>query len=375
MRVTDTASFIVESNVVHGNKYDYSKSNYTKSSEKLEIICKEHGSFWQQANSHLNGRGCYFCAKRSVSRKLSNENLIIGKFKNKHKDRFCYSEVVFKNMNTKVKIKCKKHGIFEQTPRDHLMYSDCCPGCSRTGKLTTEVFKERAMEKHGDLYDYSESVYVSSKELIKIKCKTHGAFFQAPANHINAGHGCPHCSGNARKDKSDFIKRAKSIHKNKYGYDNVVYTNNSTKVRITCFDHGDFMQSPSDHLRPNGCKLCGYKKSGWSRGKFELACEKNNGYGYLYLVKCFSENESFFKIGITSQKINQRFAPSHMPYKYEVLSKIKMIGREAWDKENETHKALRMHKYTPKIRFKGDGECFSIISNDVFGFFGINENV
>jgi hypothetical protein len=53
--------FIKEANEIHNNKYDYSKSKYINSLEYIEIICPKHGSFWQNANTHLQGSGCPKC--------------------------------------------------------------------------------------------------------------------------------------------------------------------------------------------------------------------------------------------------------------------------------------------------------------------------
>ena len=56
-----TSDFIDKARFVHGNKYDYSKAEYKGNSEKICIICPEHGEFWQIAANHLNGRGCPKC--------------------------------------------------------------------------------------------------------------------------------------------------------------------------------------------------------------------------------------------------------------------------------------------------------------------------
>jgi hypothetical protein len=60
--------FIENSKAVHGDYYDYSKVVYTKSSEKVIIICPLHGEFSQKANSHTNGRGCRGCSKGKQQR-------------------------------------------------------------------------------------------------------------------------------------------------------------------------------------------------------------------------------------------------------------------------------------------------------------------
>lgn len=47
---------------VHGDEYDYSKvGEYTSRTDKVEIICREHGSFWQSPAMHLRGEGCPKC--------------------------------------------------------------------------------------------------------------------------------------------------------------------------------------------------------------------------------------------------------------------------------------------------------------------------
>lgn len=55
------AEFIEKAKIIHGDRYDYSLVNYKQSKEKIEIICKKHGKFFQSPNSHLNGNGCKKC--------------------------------------------------------------------------------------------------------------------------------------------------------------------------------------------------------------------------------------------------------------------------------------------------------------------------
>ena len=51
----DTNDFIIKSNKIHNNRYDYSMVNYVNCREKIKIICKVHGEFIQQARIHMNG--------------------------------------------------------------------------------------------------------------------------------------------------------------------------------------------------------------------------------------------------------------------------------------------------------------------------------
>ena len=54
----------------------------------------------------------------------------------------------------------------------------------------------------------------------------------------------------------EFILKAKLVHEDKYDYSKVKYANKRTKIIITCKEHGDFEQRPSDHSSGNGCKKC-----------------------------------------------------------------------------------------------------------------------
>jgi hypothetical protein len=51
--MTKTNNFIKKSKLLHNEKYDYSLTEYIKSSEKVSIICKEHGDFLQTPNTTL----------------------------------------------------------------------------------------------------------------------------------------------------------------------------------------------------------------------------------------------------------------------------------------------------------------------------------
>lgn len=53
--------FIAKARVVHGDKYDYSKTDYQNMRSKVLIVCPRHGEFWQRAQSHIQGHGCPEC--------------------------------------------------------------------------------------------------------------------------------------------------------------------------------------------------------------------------------------------------------------------------------------------------------------------------
>ena len=56
--------------------------------------------------------------------------------------------------------------------------------------------------------------------------------------------------------QEEFVSKADKVHFNKYNYFKVKYTNNSTKVCIICPEHGEFWQTPANHLYGQGCPKC-----------------------------------------------------------------------------------------------------------------------
>jgi len=193
-------------------------------------------------------------------KKLSKEELI-DRFNIVHNYKFDYSLVEYKNLDTKIKIICPAHGIFEQTPRNHLKGNDCFECSKRKKSKTTSEFIEQAKKVHNDFYDYSLTKYKNYLTKVKILCPIHGEFEQFPQYHIK-GSGCPKCG--LYKTRSftvlglnEFIIKSNVIHKNKYDYSKVNYVNSYTKVEIICPKHGSFLQKPNDHISSKaGCPVC-----------------------------------------------------------------------------------------------------------------------
>lgn len=177
--ILTTEEFIQKAKGIHGNKYDYSLVECKNSGTKVKIICPKHGEFEQVPSNHLMGNGCGKCAGNI---KLTNGEFI-KKAKQIHGDNYDYSLVKYVNTDTNIKIICPVHGEFEQRPSVHLK-SQGCPRCSGFYKLSREEFLNKAKKVHGDKYDYSLAEYVNTDTKVKIICPIHGMFEQIPANHL-----------------------------------------------------------------------------------------------------------------------------------------------------------------------------------------------
>jgi hypothetical protein len=74
-------------------------------------------------------------------------------------------------------------------------------------------------------------------------------------------------SKNLQSSTSEFIEKSIQIHGNKFDYSKVDYIGSHIKVCIICPEHGEFFQSPTNHLSGNGCLKCAWK---YKRGKYRL---------------------------------------------------------------------------------------------------------
>lgn len=118
-------------------------------------------------------------------------------------------------------------------------------------------FIKRSKAIHGDKYDYSKVNYVNAYTKVTLTCPIHGDFSILPLNHLyKQKQGCPKCA-NRGLNTEDIKEKFHKVHGDKYDYSKVVYTKMHDKVCITCPKHGDFWQTPSKHLRGQGCPKCG----------------------------------------------------------------------------------------------------------------------
>lgn len=298
--------FVSKASEVHNHLYDYSKVVYKSSLTPIIIICKTHGEFSQRPNDHLSGAGC---AKCRGGVKLSLEEFIT-KARLVHGDIYSYRSLSnYTNNTLKLPIECKMHGIFLQSGLSHLN-GNGCPSCSQNkvrSKLshTVEEFIERAKLIHGDKFDYSFVEYKNCETNIKILCRKHGIFHQAPSKHL-AGQSCLDC----HKENEGFVFSKK------------------TYVKY--------------------CK------------------EKHKGLATLYILQCSKNDESFFKIGITARNITERFrGESQMPYAYQTHTLVEGSADFIYDLEKNLHSTLSDKKYIPAIKFGGQTECFSELSGEI----------
>jgi hypothetical protein len=252
--------FLQKAKEIHGDKYNYTKSNYKNTATKVEIICPVHGSFHQIPNSHLGGTGCPKCGYEVTKNKLSRpQDEFIRMVEKTHNGKYSYEKTKYVDAHTPIIITCPIHGDFKQKANAHLRGAGC-PKCSGS-YLDQDYFIELAKQVHGVKYDYSKVFFQGGKTPVEIICPIHGSFIQAPGNHINSKQGCPECGTEKAHEKvklgkDEFVRRAREVHGNKFNYDKLHYTSLRNNVTITCPKHGDFSQNAQNHLYGFGCPKC-----------------------------------------------------------------------------------------------------------------------
>ena len=263
--------FIEKAKKVHGDKYDYSKVEYVNSHTKVCIIDPEYGEFWQTPISHLKGYGHpaeWHKKTWDVRGRMTTEKFI-EKAKKVHGNKYDYSKVKYVNSRSKICVICPIHGEFNILPYNFLNRNGCkqC-GLEKSSKkqsLGTENFIKKAEKIHGHKYDYSKTNYINNHTKVCIIDPEYGEFWQLPTTHLK---GCGHpLEGHEKTLRAikltteKFIEKAKKVHGDKYDYSKVNYIDGQTKVCIICPKHGEFWQTPENHLQKKGCKQCGNEKS------------------------------------------------------------------------------------------------------------------
>ena len=280
---------------------------------------------------------------------------------------------------------------------------------------THQEFVDAADLLYTSKFDYSKTIYKNNYTKVIITCPIHGDFEQTPLQHLR-GNGCVRCSAEKEKDLiiKQFLETANNLHNNKYTYDMSTYKNNRTPIQMHCSNHGEFLQTTTNHLKGHGCRKCQYEILATNFKKpqdtFIYECNIANNYKYDYsktvytssrnkiMIACpvhgdfeqwalhhirgvgcpscsvsgFNKNKpgilyylsinngECYKIGITNLSVSERYTKTDL----EKITLIEEIyyenGEEAYIKEQSILKKYKQHQYTStKPLTSGNTELFS----------------
>jgi len=188
-KIQNTADVIAIGTELHKGLDTYEHTNYVNSTTKITVTCKKHGDYTISTGSYLTGGRCSICGLESKQLSLSD---LKAKIVQVHGDRYDYDWGSYKNSSNKMRIKCRKHGWFEQRVNTHISGRGC-RACGVDSRRYSSSQVLAAIKNHfRDRYTYDKFVYVRDGDPVIITCKIHGDFRKVP-NELVRGYGCTKC--------------------------------------------------------------------------------------------------------------------------------------------------------------------------------------
>jgi len=228
------------------------------------LFCEKHREFTKKLNDFAYGVKLSFCPKCSyekLSKKYSKTNEeFLNEINNIFGNKITILEM-YKNAKTKIKVRNNvTNEIIYVLPNNLLINNYKTDNESRSNKQKN-LFIKKMNKIFENKFTIKKFIYNRNKpNRVILFCKKHGEF-EKRSSSVLEGYGCPKCSyDRIRKTKKEFIEEVKEIHLDKYNYSKVEYKNNRTKVCIICPVHGEFLQSPKQHTRGEGCPYCNESK-------------------------------------------------------------------------------------------------------------------
>ena len=312
---------------IHSKKYTYIREEFLPeysdvkvSDRKITRVCK-HSSVTISYKTHRKGKAtCSLCNKPE---RVSRRDKFINKVKLSH-PHLDLSNVEYSTQYEIKNIRCSIHSLHYNLSRSNLLFKckyGSCPSCILNKK---------------DRFN-------------KVTNKT---------NKIN----------NKKKTLEQIINEANIVHDHRYDYSKFNYINVKTKGKIICITHGEFYQTMDSHINKKAnCPECVKENNfitftGRYNHEFFKKEDAKNSIGYIYLIKLYSDDEEFVKIGITSKEVEDRFKYLYLDCSYNVdyLLIKKMNIYNAFLTEQYLLNTYKDNKYKPISKFKGYTECFNI---------------
>jgi len=328
--------FIMKSNIIHDNKYDYSLVNFETLKDKIEIICPKHGRFIQYATHHIhNKKGCKYCTReKSINTYLLNFikdcNII-------HNSKYDYSKINLTKLKNKIEIICPIHGSFFKRPYEHLNKKSGCQLCKSSKgekKIRSFLIKNRikfdeqkkfkecknvrelpfdfylpklniCIEYDGEQHYNAIEIWGGDDRLNNIKSNDSIKNYFCTQNNIKLiripykdydnidtilTENILNCKNNI---KLDILRQKLDIvndYKYKYNFNN--YINVNSQIDITCPLHGLNIKTAYKALQGNACSNCDD-----SKGEREISKYLDrNGISY-YRQHKFSNCKNIYPLG------------------------------------------------------------------------------
>lgn len=309
-----TVEFVARCRVTHGDKYEYTKTNYVNQKTKVVVTCPIHGDWECLPHNHsFHGNGCPICGTLASTKMRSlTHNDFVQLARSIHGDRYQYPDK-YQHSQIPMQIICPDHGSFLMKPNAHTSQKQGCPRCA--GKYQSKDEWVKAFRRtHGNKYQYvSPSITANVKTMIV--CSIHGVFDQLPTMH-RFGQGCPSCA----------------YHNHKGRYSNLFFDRHSNKKDIPAI---------------------------------------------IYVWEMSNDTEHFIKVGITTTSVEQRIRNNKsQTYKINAKFQQALSLYDAFILEQKILDSFIQFAYVPGEQFHGRTECLlPSCYHDIINYIKENNNV
>lgn len=153
--------FVRRAQIVHGARYDYSRTVYRSQHQRITILCAKHGEVETTPSSHLRGSNCAFCATEGTADLL---RMSLDEFTARgraiHGERFAYDQVVYRQYFEPVILICTDcDTTFSQTPALHLAGYGCSTCREYAGEKAVRAFLDASGFQYVAQFGHDELRY------------------------------------------------------------------------------------------------------------------------------------------------------------------------------------------------------------------------
>ena len=248
------------------HQLDFSSTIYVRSSDKVNVICPQHGNFFIKPNKLQQGQGCPKCSRENTRISL-NEMKERFKLIDSNNNNILWE--TFQGNDKEMSFKCCKHGIFSSIPHYIIQtgYLFCNKGCSKLAH-TNDEFITLSKQRFGNVFNYDYVDYINLETNVKLICNKGHVFYQRPDGHLK-GSGCPICIGRGCDYTIDgFLSKVREKHNDKYDLSQIRFDTLQDKIDVICPLHGLFIMRAINFLRGSGCHKCGKECRVLSQNEF-----------------------------------------------------------------------------------------------------------
>jgi hypothetical protein len=112
-------------------KYDYSLVTYINAHTHVTVLCNEHGEFLITPTNHIQGKACPQCSiNKQILKQRKPLNVFLEQAANVWNNKYEYHNSTYIDAKTPMDIICPDHGVFKQSPDNHLSKKTGCSKCN-----------------------------------------------------------------------------------------------------------------------------------------------------------------------------------------------------------------------------------------------------